>query len=92
MADLVVREIEAKETERLKAETAAAVGEDTIRMLRESVRFPPATVLIDTVHDGWMAHSSSGLMTVTPVPEFGQFTSFLRNSFGCVRIKLRLYR
>jgi len=67
MADLVVREIEAKETERLKAETAAAVGEDTMRMLRESVRFPPATVLIDTVHDGWMAHRSSGLLTVTAV-------------------------
>ena len=65
MADLVVREIEAKETERLKAEAAAAAGEDTMRMLRESVRFPPATVLIDTVPDGWMAHRSSGLMPVT---------------------------
>ena len=67
MADLVVREIEAKETQRLKAEAAAAAGEDTVRMLRESVRFQPAFALIDTVPDGWMAHRSSGLQQVTTV-------------------------
>ena len=65
MADLVVREIEAKATALAKAEAAAAAGEEHIRLLRESMRFLPATVLIDTGPDGWRVHRSAGLSQVT---------------------------
>ena len=65
MADLVVREIEAKARERVQAEAAAAAGEEHMRLLRESMRFLPATVLIDTGPDGWTAHRSAGLFQVS---------------------------